>query len=43
MYTEDKNSAGTDEKVINWANWWIKRWWIRQILLYLKSFLMWNV
>jgi len=31
MYTKDRNSAGTDEKV---ANWRIKRWRIRQIRLY---------
>jgi len=35
MYTKDGIPAGTDEKVIHWANWRIKRWWIRQILLYL--------
>jgi len=31
MYTKDKDSAGTVEKVTNWR---IKRWRIRQILLY---------
>jgi len=33
MYTKDRNSAGTNEKVMDWANWQIKRWRIRQILL----------
>jgi len=32
MYTKDRDTAGTDEKV---TNWWIKRWRIRQILLYI--------
>jgi len=31
MYTKDRDSAGTDEKVTNWANW---RWRIRRVLLY---------
>jgi len=31
MYTKDRHSAGTDEKVRNWR---IKRWQLRQILLY---------
>jgi len=31
MYTKDRNSAGTDEKVTKCR---IKRWRIRQILLY---------
>jgi len=35
MYTKDRSFAETDEKVTNWANWRIKRWRIRQILLYL--------
>jgi len=34
MYTKDWNSAGTDENVMNWANWRIERWRIRQILQY---------
>jgi len=34
MYTKDRNSAGTDEKVTNWTNWRIERWRIIQILLY---------
>jgi len=33
MYTKDRDSAGTDDKVTNWANWRIKRWRIRQVLL----------
>jgi len=33
MYTKDRDSAGTDEKVTNKENWRIKRWWIRRILL----------
>jgi len=37
MYTKDRNSDGTDEKVTNWANWQIEQWWIRQILLYWKA------
>jgi len=40
MYTKDWVSAGTDEKVTNWANWRIKRWRIRQILQILLYLLM---
>jgi len=36
MCTKDSDSVGTDERVTDWANWWIKRWWIRQVLLYIK-------
>jgi len=36
MYTKDRNIAGTDKKVTNWANWRIKPWRIRQILLYMR-------
>jgi len=34
MYTKDRNSAETDEKVMNYTNWRIKRWRIRRVLLY---------
>ena len=30
-----KNFAGTDKNMTNWANWQIKQWQIRQILLYM--------
>jgi len=33
MHTKDRNSAGTDEKVTSKANWRIKRWRIRRVLL----------
>jgi len=36
MYTKDRNSAGTDEKVTNSANWRIRRWRIRRVILYLQ-------
>jgi len=35
MYTKHRNSAGTHEKVTNLANWRIKRWRLRQVLLYI--------
>jgi len=34
MYAKDRNSARTDGKVTYHTNWQIKRWWIRQTLLY---------
>jgi len=37
MYTKDQESAGSNKKVTNWANWQIKWWRIRQILLYNKT------
>jgi len=37
MYTKGRNSARTNKKVTNWANWSIKWWWIRQILLHCKT------
>jgi len=33
MYIKDKDSAGTDKKVTNYAKWRIKRWRIRRVLL----------
>ena len=37
MYTKNRDSAGTDEKVTNSANWRIKRWRIRRVLLYFAA------
>jgi len=34
MYTKDRDSAGADEKVMNEANWRIRRWQIGRVLLY---------